>query len=672
MRFVSFLLLTLFAQASSALADEPEFRSDLIRQNPEHFLEQALASPAEGSSSYWLELAFAHLRLSQREPALNSIERAIGLASLLDDHPLHQARLYHTKAEIYGRLYRNTDLGIEALLQAVQWLEPLQHDQARLLKTEVYESLAQAYLQQSNYQAAIHYAEKSLQQANNPGQQLNSHFLLGRLLLQLNRVAEAFAHFNQSLQLATELEAEHAFPLIQLRYGMGYQRLGLPDQALAAFHQARQGFLQHSMERPYINSLLRIAAVELEQSQPDPELESSLLEALQRSRQLNDNYLISKSKLHLATWAQQQQQLDRSEQLLRQALVLTTQMGNRELTHRTQLSLADLMLTQDNIEQAQQQLQLMQMDATDTNQAMHIRYRYSELAAELAAQSQNWQQAYHYSQLARALRFEELQEQYRLRLDYFQPSSPEGPTQPQQTANYWLVWLLASISLLLAITVLWSRRQVKALQRQRSPAQLVYSQQWGQFSDKLTAHQRQKLPLHLMAITVRGCQDYKQRHGELQLRQALVSLLQYMKMPEVIQLTIHSDVLWLGLQCSEAQAAEVEQAILLHLLQQRKQLQPAPLLQSLLLPLHPLLGDNFAASHLQALREAVWLSWHLAEQLCHRDKHLHLQLKVQENSPCEWLTENPRQDLLNALQLGSIELWQQDRLLNPAITELLD
>ena len=665
------LLLLLFLSFGPAVSASPEFRPTLIRQSPEQFLEQAMQQPAPDSSSYWLELAYAQLLLNQRESALLNIEQAIALAVLLDDQPLFQAQLYHTKAEIYGRLYRNTELGIEALQQALQWLEPLQDERARKEKNELYESLAQAHLQNSDYAQAIFYAEKSLAEAMLPQQEMNAHFLLGRLHLQMNRINQAFSHFQSTLTLATQLEAYHAYPLVQLRYGIGYQKMGLPEQALQAFLQAKEGFSNYQPERAYINSLLRVASVQLDQNWQDEQTYAYLQEALQLSHQHGDAYSIAESKFYLGQWYQLQQQQALAYDYFEQAVSIATQINSHSLLNQVQLILAESLLQQQEFERAKSLFQQLTIEPEDHSQALFLRYRYAELAAELAAWQHDWQQAFHYSQLARALRFDDLREQYQLKLDYLHQGTPAAAmvdSHPAFLPTYWLITVTAT--LLLLVVVLgrfgWQHRQ------RLTPNQLIFSRQWIQFSEKLVAEQRQKLPLQLMAVTLRGCQQYKQRHGEVQLRQALISLLQSLNFPEIIQVTIHSDVLWLGLNCPDDQLPALEQKVLLHLGQQRKALKPIPQLQTLVLPLQAMLGEPFKAQHLQALREAVWLSWYLAEQLNPSDDNLYLQLKVLEQRPCEWMAENIRQDLLNALQLGSIELWQQQRLLNAHIKEWLE
>ncbi|SEA03599.1 hypothetical protein SAMN04488051_101425 [Alkalimonas amylolytica] len=666
------LLLLFFLSIGPAFSAAPEFRSTLIRQDPERFLEQALQQPAQGSSSYWLELAYAQMLLNQKESALLNIEQAIELAVLLDDHPLYQAQLYHIKAQIYGRLYRNTELGIEALLRAVQWLEPLQDERARKEKNELYESLAQAHLQNSDYPQAIYYAEKSLAEALLPQQELNAHFLLGRLHLQMNRINQAFAHLQSTLELATQLEAFHAYPLVQLRYGIGYQKMGLPEQALQAFMQAKEGFAKYQHERSYINSLLRVVSVQLDQNWFDEHTYAYLQEALQYSHQHGDAYSIAESKFYLGQWYLLHQDQTLANDYFEQAISIAFQINNRDLLNRVQLTLAESLVQQQELEHAEQLFQQLAIQPEDHNQALFLRYRYAELAAELAAWKHEWQHAFQYSQLARALRFDDLHEQYNLKLDYLHQNNPAPSTTSPHQATPPLYWLLSTLTALFLLTgavswLAWQRRR-----QQATPNQLIFSRQWIQFSEKLAAEQRQKQPLQLMAVTLRGCQQYKQRHGEVQLRRALVSLLQSLNSPEIIQMTIHSDVLWLGLSCQDDKLAALEQKVLLHLGQQRKALTPTPQLQTLVLPLQALLGQQFKAQHLQALREAVWLSWYLAEQLNPSDDNLYLQLKVLEQRPCEWMAENIRQDLLNALQLGSIELWQQQRLLNTSIKELLD
>lgn len=674
MRYFLLALLLIYVGSAVASSAPPELRKALINEDPEQFLEQAILHPDENSSSYWMELALAYLQLYQKENALHSINQAIDLARLLDDQPLYQAQLQHVKAQILGRLYRNTELGIEALHQAVLWLEPLTSDAARTEKAEIYESLAQAYNQHSSLQQAVYYAEKSLAEAMQPRQKLNAHFLLGRLYLQMNHISQAFSHFDKTTELATELQAFHAYPLIHLRYGLAYQKMGLPQQALEAFFRAKDGFAEHQEQRNYINTLLRIVSLQLENHALDGQSYGYLEQALQFSQQLPDQMRIAEAKFQMGQWHLYHQQLNEAHYYFEKAQALFSQIGAQESLRQVQLALIESFIQQEQLAAAIALFQQLNIQHDNPNLPLFIRYRSAELGAGLAARQLEWQQAYHFSEQARALRFNDLQEQYNLKLDYLQFRQPPQPEQskPQWYAAGMYSWGLMALSALLLLLLLLAVHRLQRLKQTSPASQLIFSRQWIQFSDRLVTEQRAKLPLHLMAITLRDCQQYKQLYGEVQLRRVLISLLQSFKLPQIVQLTIHSDVLWLGLCCQRSELAALESKILCHLAQQRTQLQPQPHLQTLILPLQELLGEDYQSGHIQALREAVWLSWYLANQLNPAQQHMYLQLKVQESRPCEWMTENIRQDLLNALQLGSIELWQQDRLLNPQLKALLD
>ena len=658
---------------SFSLQAEPDFRRDLIQQDPEQFLELALQQSEQLSSVYWLEVSYAHLLLHQQENALNSIEKAIQLARLLDDQPLYQAQLYRTKAEIFGRLYRNTQLGIEALLTAKSWLERLPERDSQFERAEVYESLAQAYHQAGDYSLSVSYAHKSLDLSLRPEQQLNAHFLLGRLHLQMDKINLAFDHFTRAKALATELNIDRAFPLLDLRFGLGYQKIGLYELALHYYALAKDGFSSTPQHRNYINTLLKIASLQLQQSLISEHTLDYIQQALNFSHQINDVMSIAEATFYLGQWHLSQGNITAATQEFEQALSIFSQINNQQMETEVLLAMAELYHMEQLPESAQGLLTQIHIDLNDANFALYLRYRYAELAAELAAWQGDWVNAYHFSQQARKLRFDDLREQHNLKLDYLQMMPPqtshsEPPETPERSS--WQYQLMSAMLLLLSLSLFWLYLKLRA--HPPLPSQMIFSRQWIQFSDKLVAEQRRKKPLYLMAVTLRGCQHYKQQHGEIQLRRVLISLLQSLKLPQIIQLAIHSDVLWLGLSCKASELPALQSKVLCQLAQQRVLLQPQPQLQTLILPLQDLLGKGWQKQHIQSLREAVWLSWYLAEQLNPQDEHIYLQLNVREPQPCEWMTENIRQDILNALQLGAIELWQQDQLLNPQLQELIE
>ncbi|MCH8536193.1 MAG: tetratricopeptide repeat protein [Alkalimonas sp.] len=658
---------------SFALQAEPDFRRNLIQQDPEQFLERALQQSDQHSSVYWLEVSYAHLLLHQQESALNSIEKAIQLARLLDDQPLYQAQLYRTKADIVGRLYRNTQLGIEALLMAESWLEKLPEQDSQFERAEVYESLAQAYHQAGDYARSVSYAHKSLELAQRPEQQLNAHFLLGRLHLQMDKINLAFDHFTRARDLATELNIVRAYPLLDLRFGLGYQKIGLYELALHYFTLAKDGFSDTPQQRNYINTLLRIASIQLQQNLISEHTLDYIQQALSFSHQINDVMSIAEATFYLGQWHLSQGNTEAATEEFEHSLSIFSQINNQQMETEVLLAMAELYHLEQLPESAQGVLAQIHIDLNDSNLALYLRYRYAELAAELAAWQNDWANAYYFSEQARKLRFDDLREQHNLKMDYLQMRQPpiEHVEQPEASPlSSWTLQLMVVVLALLSFSLLWVYLKLRA--HPPLPSQMIFSRQWIQFSDKLVAEQRRKKPLYLMAVTLRGCQHYKQQHGEIQLRRVLISLLQSLKLPQIIQLAIHSDVLWLGLSCEESELPALQSKVLCQLAQQRQLLQPQPQLQTLILPLQDLLGNGWQKQHIQSLREAVWLSWYLAEQLNRPDEHIYLQLKVREQQPCEWMTENIRQDILNALQLGTIELWQQDQSLNPQLQELLE
>lgn len=628
----------------------------------EHISNQLLSQPpATLSSEDWLVLTEAQLRLSKKEAAMDAVSHVLRQ----DEQPYLQAYGYLLKAQIYGILYRDTAIAITQLEQAEQLLQGATDTDSLALYSDVLQNFAQAYNQLGNIAKAIPYAERSLALALRQQQsdaELKARITLGRLTLQNNAYSQAFLHLNQALALAGKLQDEDALASIHLRLGMAYRKIEYHAKALQHLQQARQRYQALQRQSSYIYTLIYIGETYLEDSNTAAQAASYLTEALTLARQLDDLPRVGVATLGLGRLAVLQQQNEQALVYFHQAQQLFRQQNVQTYLQETNLELAEFLRQQAQYPQALHLLQELAPQVAEG--AAYLRYRYYELAAKLQAQQQDWPTAYSSLQLANSLRFDHHKTQNTLQLDLMESGLTQTAQmqQLQDTLNLQqqqrlqqrsIIISLSLLSVLLVLTVLLLVRRLCQPPAANKCTAEPANTDWTQFCQRI--QQAGKEPVQLLAFSPSAPAQLKQYYGEQRLDIVLQELLQ-LPNTNMIAHCRYDDVLWLALAQPQDSIATLQDDILAQLQQllpDRFANQP---LYSLHLPLAQLLCQPWLSVELTALREAFWLSCALSNTLQQLTPRRVMTLRSQVQPACEWRSNMVRQDLLNAIRLGSMKL----------------
>jgi tetratricopeptide (TPR) repeat protein len=671
---ILFLLLILpIAQAQESLSD----RLAQVADNAEQISNHLLSQPSEQlSAEDWLVLTDAQLRLRNKDAAMDAASRVLESTN----QPYLQAYAYLLKAQIYGILYRDTAIAITQLASAEHLLQAAEDQASLALYSDVLQNFAQAYNQLGNIPQALPYAERSLtlaQQQQQPDAELKARITLGRLLLQNNAYSLAFMQLNQALILAAQLNDEEALASIHFRLGMAYRKIEYHKQALQHLFQAKQRYQQLQRPSSYTYTLIYIAETYLEDRNTATEAASYLAEALSQARQQDDLLRVGIATLGLGRLAVIRHEEESALQYFSDALQLFRQQNVQTYQQETSLALADLLLQRQQYQSAEQLLQELAPQMPQA--AVYLRYRYHDLAARLFAHQGEWAQAYSSVQQANTLRFDQLAEQSKLQLDLMNQglqlaeASRQSQTEleqlqrqnSQQRQDVWL--LLAAVVLLLltlAVTVSRLRRP------NRSPTKVMRQQDtgWNIFCHRIQSFSS-SADFSLLAFAPSYSQQLKLFYGEQRLQQELQQFLQQLSPENVPASCIHDDVMWLAVNAPTV----VVSALQADMVKQLQQLVPVSFAQqtivSLQIPLPSLLEKPWLIPELTALREAFWLSWALAGDQPSPDHCLRMTLLCTNPGACEWRSNMVRQDLCNAIRLGSIRLECNGRLLPTTIAD---
>jgi len=666
-----FLILCLLLLPTPVAAMSLSERLAQAADNAEQISNQLLMhQPDTLTAEDWLVLTEAQLRLRNKEAAMDAVNHVLQQ----QQPPYLQAYGYLLKAQIYGILYRDTAIAITQLEQAEMLLQHAADNDSLALYSDVLQNFAQAYNQLGNIPKAIPYAEQSLALALRQQQadaELKARITLGRLTLQNNAYSQAFSHLQQALTLAGQLNDEDALASIHLRLGMAYRKIDYHAQALQHLHQAKQRYQALQRQSSYTYTLIYIGETYLEDNATASDAASYLTEALTLARQLNDLPRVGVATLGLGRLAALQQQNELALQYFNEAQQLFRQQNVQTYLQETSLELAELLRQQQQFPQAMQLLQELEPDMPQA--AAYLRYRYHELAARLQAQQHDWAKAYANLQLANTLRFDEQKTQNKLQLDLMERGLAQAGNNSQLQAELnaqqhlaarqqrYIQLLSAAVLLLLLAVLLLSVRQ-----RKRTSAlsvTLPVTADWNQFCQRI--QQAPQDNIQLLTFCPSGSQQLKQYYAEQRLQQALRELLQQLPDHAVQASCWQDDVLWLAVAGSENTLAQRHADIRTLLQQQLPAGFSDKAIFSLRLPLNQLLQKPWQLTELSALREAFWLCRALvAAQPGHTSQRL-ITLRSQQHKACEWRSTMVRQDLLNAIRLGSVQL-EADGIVLPA------
>ena len=157
--------------------------------------------------------------------------------------------------------------------------------------------------------------------------------------------------------------------------------------------------------------------------------------------------------------------------------------------------------------------------------------------------------------------------------------------------------------------------------------------------------------ISLFAIQIQQISEFKLHAGEQQLRKAIRQVLEHLKGPQLLDSTIHTDVLWLSVSATDAFWLPKLQRALLEI---QQQLPDRPAMRIWQGHLASLLGHHWQEADLDGLRELIWYSWQ--QKKAEPAQLLHFTVKATQTEPCSWQADNLRQDISNALTLGLLTL----------------
>lgn len=659
------IILFLLIQSTPIYAAESLLvRLAEAKTNSEQVSEQLLAMPvASRSTEDWLVLTETQMRLLNKDSAMDAVNRAIESAQ----SAYLKAYGYLLKAQVYGILYRDTTIAITQLESAEQLLQHTDDNDSMTLYSDVLQSFAQAYNQLGNIPLAIPYAQRSLELALKqlqPDAELKAHITLGRLMLQNNAYSQAYQHLNEALELATRLQDNDALASIHLRLGMAFRKIKYNTQALDHLQQASALYKQLKRTANYTYSLIYIADTYLEDAATADQAMSYLNEALVHAREMDDVLRIGVVTLSLGRLAALQNNADLALTHFNHALQLFSQQQIASYSHETLLALIELLIKQQQYQQANHYLQELAPQMPQA--ASYLKYIFHDVAAKLAAHDGEWANAYNHSVQASALRFDQLSEQSKLQLDLinqglYQVAAGKAlqaeltqmqllNAEKKQSIKLYFIAIVLLILILAVVFILLWRRKAFA-----KKTLILSTPNWTNFCQRIQLHSV-KGDVSILAYALTNSTQLKRQHGEQQLQHLWQNFLHQLPSNTLLASCIYDDVFWLATSGDEAAVNTLQTNLLQQLKPILKEFCAEQSVLSLHLPLAQLLEKPWRTLEITALREALWLSWALCASKHNDTSDCVMSISSTQPRACEWRGNMVRQDLLNAIRLGSMVL----------------
>lgn len=645
-----------------------DFASELqkIQQQPALVVtELDQIAEKERDGVHWLKLGIAYLQLKNKDAALNALNSALG-AQL---PPGLQLQAWQQKALVYGMLFRDNNNALQSLQQAELLLPKVEPAEKPQLQASLYESFAQAYNQLGNLGQAGRYADLSVSIASEhqlAHAELKARLIAGRLALQQNNFALTQRQLSRALLLAKQLDEDTSLASIHLRLGMAYRKLAQLPLSLQHLLAAQELYQQSPHQNLLVNARINLAETYLQLGEIDKTAQTLRL-AMQKAQELDDSHLIALVFYGQAQLAMKQNDYALAKQRLTKAMQLFSQLGHDTLYQELLLALAEIAIAQQDWPAATAALPPPEelKSAAD-----FLKIRYWELAANLYAGQQQWQQAFTASQQLAALRFAQTAVQQKYTLDLLTDDLNQQQLNQQlqqaglqlQQKNLWLI-ALGALSLLLLCLLFWRRVSPAVQEPQNDIPSLPQATSWTEFARKVQREAQKSELLQLQTLQLAAPQQFKFQYGEQILRDAMMQLVHQLPVNAMAAYTVHTDALWLAWRCPPEQLQELQQQLQAALTLIRRQLPTQPQIYTFLAPLTPLLGKQWPAQELAGVRELVWLSWSQAQQQQPDSIGYKVEICCLQPNPCSWQTENVRADLINALRLDLLAVRCNDRLL---------
>lgn len=614
----------------------------------------------------YLVMAEGYQTLSNREAALDAVNKAETTAT----SPYLRALSLFSKAQIHGILYQDAEMALQQLIQAEQILLQLTDTESKVLLSDVLSSFASAYNLQGNLKSALLYAERSLilaRELDNPSRELNALILSGRIALQNNQYQYAFNYLQLGLVLATQLKDEEQLASIHFRLGMAHRKLAQHTDALEHFTQAAERYLQLNRMPSYSYVLVYMAESYLEDPDQIDKAEELLQQALEIAEKHQNMTRAATVYYSLGRAALLRKKFAESEAYYHRALQHFRQINSRSLVLETSLALVQLLIEQQRYDDAAAMLNEVAPEI-DTA-ATFLQLRYTTSAAQLAAAAGDWQRAYQLQEKVTELNQLELANQIQHNMIELKDGLKQASASEQQDnlATELKQALVAAESRQLMLQVLlvlmifvaffiWQLYRRQQTQPLSAPAPEIAPRQWSQFREKLKAVSQQQ-SLTLLVLLPRFRAALQRQHGRRIVAELLLQVEQELATPEIKASFRGTEMLWLATACedTEAQQQLMQQAVTL-LQQKLIALGAEPAVLAVELILSDLLGANWHKDDINALTEAIWFGWAMAESQPVKDPAWRLTFTAEHPRPCEWQVEDLRADMLNACRLGELTL----------------
>lgn len=621
----------------------------------------------------YLVMAEGYQTLGNREAALDAVIKAEAIA----DTPYMRALSLYTKAQIYGIFYQNAEMAIQQLLAAEQQLNPLSEAAALSLLNDILNSFASAYNLQGDLKTAQQYAQRSLalaKEINSSSRELNALILNGRIALQNNQYQAAFAYLQQSLMLATQLQDEEQLASIHFRLGMAHRKLAQHTDALEHFAIAAERYLQLKRMTTYSAVLVYMAESYLEEPPQIDKAETLLQQALLIAEQQQNMSRTATAYYSLGRAAMLRQAYGESEEFYQKALQHFRQINSRGMVIETTLALVQLMIAQQRYTEASALKQELSADIETA--ATFLQLRYISSAAHLAAAAGEWQTAYELQTRLTELNRQELASQIQHNMQDLKTGLAQVSDSKQQdnltteleqalaAAKSRQVMLQTILVLMIFITfIFWQLYRHKSRPTSLAPAPEAAPKQWSQFQERVkTLASQQSITLFVVLPRYRAA---LQRKFGRRIVQTLLQDLELQLSDSAIKASYSSsEMLWLAVTAEPtAQATSCLNTAITLFQQQLVDLDMEPAILTVELPLKALLGSHWHKDDLNALTEAIWFGWWLAEAQAPSTPLWQLRFSASHPRPCEWQVEDLRSDMLNACRLEELVLYLNEQAL---------